>query len=404
MRKTEKNKNGQSNRLGRVPVTFKPRRNKWELNIYHDGKRLRTLHETEEDALKVWNAHCQKLKRHGTHGEMLSKGEGLEFIEAKRIVPEVDLRDVARFYRHHHPEGASLMSVGGAAEEFLGRERLKGLSRRHADGLRRPVTLFAETHGDRQLRSITGNETLDWLNQLPHAPRTVANYRDSLANFFNWCRRREFVKESPLEKVAVIDLPEVKPKPKGVLTVDQAKAMMEYLDLHAPKYVPWHALQLFAGIRRAEVGRMDWDWIDIEAKTVTLPGWREEQTGSVVRVVKTGDDWVLHDLPENLWTWLGKHRSAGRIKVPGNDTVEKLHGEVFPEQLTPPIPKWPQNAMRHTFCTMMISLHGDAAKVANWSRHSSPKQLYKSYVAKLVSKVEAKRFCSIIPADRRRGL
>jgi hypothetical protein len=30
--------------------------------------------------------------------------------------------------------------------------------------------------------------------------------------------------------------------------------------------------------------------------------------------------------------------------------------------------KWPKNAMRHTFCTMLMSLHGDATKVANRSR------------------------------------
>lgn len=53
--------------------------------------------------------------------------------------------------------------------------------------------------------------------------------------------------------------------------------------------------------------------------------------------------------------------------------------------------------MRHTFCTMLMSYHGDAAKVANWSRHTNARQLYKSYVAKLVSKAEAERFLAIAP-------
>lgn len=54
--------------------------------------------------------------------------------------------------------------------------------------------------------------------------------------------------------------------------------------------------------------------------------------------------------------------------------------------------------MRHTFCTMLMSLHGDAAKVANWSRHTNASQLYKSYVARLVSREEAGRFIRIVPA------
>jgi integrase len=56
--------------------------------------------------------------------------------------------------------------------------------------------------------------------------------------------------------------------------------------------------------------------------------------------------------------------------------------------------------MRHTFCTMLMSLYGDAAKVATWSRHANASQLYRSYVAKLVSRDEAKRFTAILPLQR----
>jgi len=69
-------------------------------------------------------------------------------------------------------------------------------------------------------------------------------------------------------------------------------------------------------------------------------------------------------------------------------------GDEFPKV---GIPAWPKNALRHTFCTMLMSLHGDAAKVANWSRHTNASQLYRSYVARLVSREEAGRFCSILP-------
>jgi integrase len=166
--------------------------------------------------------------------------------------------------------------------------------------------------------------------------------------------------------------------------------MMLYLEMERPKYIPWHALQLFAGIRRAEVGRLRWEWIDLDAKTITLPGWSEGK-----RVVKTGDDWALHDLPASLWQWLQAYPGTGKIRVPGNVTVEAMRQKDFPKL---GIPEWPQNAMRHTFCTMLMSLHGDAAKVANWSRHTNAAQLYRSYVAKLVSRDEAGRFCRIAPA------
>jgi hypothetical protein len=86
------------------------------------------------------------------------------------------------------------------------------------------------------------------------------------------------------------------------------------------------------------------------------------------------------------------HPSGGGGNVTVADAVADF------SRLPVPIPQWPKNAMRHTFCTMLMSLHGDAAKVANWSRHTSPRELYQSYVARLVSKAEARRFLWILPA------
>lgn len=374
-------------RSGTIPISYLPDRDRWQLTIHVEGKRKRTFHKSEAEALKAWKAHCDKLRRFGTDGTDFGQAELSEYREAKRIVTGADLRDVAAFWRAHHPEGFESVTVADAARAFLEQQESKSLSKRHLSGLRKHVNAFAMCHaGD--VRSITGNNVLDWLRALRFEPRTVRNYAGSLSAFFAWCRRRGLVTVSPADSIHDADLPQARPKAKGVLTVDQCAALMDYLAAHRPKYVPWHALQLFAGIRRAEVGRLRWDWIDLDAETITLPGWVSGE-----RIVKTGDDWVLHDLPANLWAWLRAFPGNGRIKVPGNDTVESMRQDEFPKV---GIPVWPKNALRHTFCTMMMSLHGDAAKVATWSRHTNASQLYKSYVAKLVTADEAKRFCSIV--------
>ena len=392
-------------RAGTVPIKFREDRQKWELTIYAQGKRSRSLHDTQAEAEKAWAGHLRQVKRFGTDAAQYSPDELREFSEARRIIPNVDLREAARFYRLHHPEGSRASTVEDARAEFIAAQEGRKLSKRHLSGLKAHVGLFADSFGSDQIRSITGNVVLDWLASLPLDARTVANYHGSLCNFFNWCERRNLVHEAPTKSVHEGDLPRANPKPKGVLSVDQCAAMMAWIDEEAPKYAPWHALQLFAGIRRAEVGRMKWEWLDMERETITLPGWTEGGD----RVVKTGDDWVLHDLPPNLWAWLRKYRGKGKIATPGNDTVKDWRSESFPNlkasypNLDPSspnlsaIPKWPKNAMRHTFATMMMSLHGDAAKVATWSRHANASQLYKSYVAKLVSREEAGRFVGIVP-------
>lgn len=294
--------------------------------------------------------------------------------------------------QHGRPEGGEVVTVAEAVAEFVAIKSGHDLSKRHFHGMRGHLARFAEGQEEKPLRSLSGPEILAWLRELHSEPRTVRNYLNSLQNLFNWAVRRGYLVASPTASIHETDLPRAKAKPKGVLTVDQCAAMMAHLAEVDPKYVAWHALQLFAGIRRAEVGRIRWGWIDFEARTITLPGWTAEGE----RVVKTGDDWVLHDLPSNLWPWLALGKGDGRIAVPGRKTAKRIREEAFPK-LKPPIPSWPQNAMRHTFCTMLMSLHGDAAKVATWSRHTNAAMLFKSYVAKLVSREEAGRFCSIVP-------
>src|SRR5690606_37356355 len=146
-----------------VPVSFRPDRGKWELTVYHRGKRTRTLHESPEDALKAWRDHRRKIDRHGTQGESISREEGLEFIEAKRIVDGHDLRDVAAFWKNHHPDGSQTITVDAALREFLSLQKSRSLSGRHSSALDLHCGRFATDFSGRQIRSVSRKEVLDWL-------------------------------------------------------------------------------------------------------------------------------------------------------------------------------------------------------------------------------------------------
>lgn len=387
------------NQKGSVPIVWDESRQRFKLSVYTDGKKKRTFYRDKESAEKAWTAHVRRVERHGKRSALYDAAAQREYEEAKRIVSEVDLREVARFYRSHHPEDAVNITVSKAMTLFQEQKESQKLSAAHSKRLKAHLDRFALTHGERLMREVTGNQALEWLQELAKEfdPRTVWNYYDSLSNFFNWAKRRKHTEKAPTSEIHESDLPVVPTKSKGVLTVGQAAAMMAWLGEHRAHFVPWHALQLFAGIRNAEVARMQWEWIDLKRRVITLPGWVNDNGGEAKRIVKTGDDWVLHGLPENLWLWLEKYKDKGAVRAPSGDAIKRMRNVRFLKLPNHPIPAWPQNAMRHTFCTMMISLHSDAAKVANWSRHTNPRQLYKSYVAKLVSKEEAEEFFAIVP-------
>jgi integrase len=322
-----------------------------------------------------------------------------EFAEAKRLAGGADLRDVARFWASHNRDGEIVAAtVGEAIEHFLEAKEGRAVSDFHAKTLRSHLGLFCEGHGGMRLSLVSRAEVLAYLLAMSKRgahPRTVANHRGTLANFFGWCQRNKLVAMSPMVEITEGDLPIVPGGAIGVLSVAQCAAVMRWVDEHRPRFAAALALQLFAGIRVAEVRRLRWEEnFDFTQRAVILRGWRLEG-GKARRVVKTGDDWALRDLPENLWLWLEKYRAQGAVTCPANNALALMRRAFA--KLKPPVAEWPHNALRHTFCTMLMSLHGNANLVATLSRHSNAQTLFNHYVAALVSKKEAERFCKIVP-------
>lgn len=384
------------NQVGRVPVSYDAKRDRWRLSYFSEGRRVRKHYRTEKEAVVEWKNICDETAKHGKAGAAYSAHDRMEFFEAKRLCGNADLRDVAREWMAMRPGGGQSLSVFDALQQFTAQKEASNRSKRHLNTLKSHLDRFATSFGKNEIKSISGNAILSWLSQLGLSPRSVANYHTSLSNFFNWAARRGIVTKSPTEAIDQSDMPTVPKPPRGVLTVDQTSSMMAWLEDERPHFVACHALQCFAGIRAAEVERMQWDWIDIGKKTITLPGWvLDAETGEHTQGTKTQDDWVLHDLPDNIWTWLKKYKGKGKIRYPANK-ANGIMRQAF-TTLPHPIPKWPHNAMRHTFCTMAISLHQSADRVALWSRHTNARQLYKSYVAKLVTKADAERYFAIVP-------
>lgn len=393
---------------GTVPITWDGARERYKLTTRVNGVKRRQFFKTEADALRAWKSHVRTVERYGKQATEYDAFAHREYEEAKRIARNRDLRDVARFFIAHHPEDLKTLSFSAAAAQFEEQNLTRQISELHRRTLKSHLNGVAATFGDTPLQEISSNRLLVWLLGLSKNgsdPRTVKNYYGSLCNFFNWCARRKLVAVSPTKEISKHDLPVLPNKGKGILSVEQTAAMFARLEKDFPQIIPWHALQVFAGLRNAEAARFRREWIDFSQKTITLPGWvpTDEGTGSkknkkFSRVVKTGDDWVLHDLPENLWPWLKKYLPENKpFVVPNERELNRLRKEIFPKLPKSPISQWPMNAMRHTFCTMLISLHSDAAKVANWSRHTNPRMLYRNYVTKLVPKATAEKFLKITP-------
>jgi integrase len=381
---------------GTVPVRWVPARKRWLLTTQVNGQKRRAFFRVEDDALRAWSRHCATVERHGREAAKYDVAAHREYEEAKRLAEGADLRDVAREWMLTRPRDR-FVTVAAAVEEYQVAKRKLKLSEVHLRTLKSYFVQFTRVFGSKFLGGgVSAKDILSWL-LTAKAPRTVWNKRDALVAFFDWADRQGYGK-SPMGAIARCDLPRVPTLPKEFLQLDEARHFMGFMAARFPQFTAAVALRLFSGIRGAEVGRLKWEWVDIRDRVLYLPGFVRDGA-RVDRVTKTGDFWPLRGLPANLWPWLSRFREAGDVngfvRSPSSERWHSIYSLWV--EAAGRDDGWPKNGLRHTFCVMLVSLHGDAGKVANWSRHKSPAQLYKSYVTWLVAKSQAREFCSILP-------
>lgn len=390
----KRGKNVPLSQKGTVPVRWVPARERWLLTTQVNGKKRRAFFKSESEAVRAWCRHCAVVERYGREAARYDARAHREYEEAKRLAQGADLREVAREWLVLRPK-VCFVTVAEAVRQYQSAKGALHLSASHLQTVRSHLDGFVRVFGSRFLGGgVSSKDVLAWLLG-SGAPKTIENKRTTLVSFFSWCERQEGWGKSPMGGVVASDLPEVPRGRKGFLSVDECVSFMGFMGSVFPEFAASAALRLFAGIRASEVGRLRWEWLDVRAQVVNLPGWDVDAD----RVTKTGDNWSLRGLPGNLWPWLVRFREVGDrdgfVRSPNSTKWHDIYA-AWGESIGR-VPPWPSNALRHTFCVMLVSLHGDAGRVATWSRHSSPGELYASYVTQLVSVEEARRFCGILP-------
>ena len=145
--------------------------------------------------------------------------------------------------------------------------------------------------------------------------------------------------------------------------------------------LPYVAIGLFAGIRTAEIERLDWKEIDLEAKTI-------EVTAEKSKARKRG----IVDMSENLVAWIKPYAKKSGAVAPSSPDWH--FGEV--RKLTK-IEAWPKNAMRHSAASYHLALHKNAALTANLLRHENTRTLFAHY-RELVKPKDAELYWKIEPS------
>ena len=350
-------------------------------------------------------------KNHGSAAIEYSREIHADAKQALDVLPDgVSCLDAARFYVLHH--STVEMRVDEAAEAFIEFKRQKSVKPEgwtpHTRNLKFRLKPFSDSFENELMSNLTADSVYKWLLSLknrkgePLSPRSIANYRINIGGFFNYAVRRNWITKSPMDDISTDDLPTVRGSRKNPLSVAQANTLLEAVSEIKPQYLIHFALRLFAGMRSAETNRFMWEWINRDEKTIKIPGYVYSDDDSIDQGSKTGDDWLIQDVPSRFWKFydLEKRPTTGQVPKPykaawgGWKRKDGTRAPGLRDHIVNAmrLKKWPENTTRDTFCTLHISAYRDPKRTALVLKHTNSQTLWRSYLGTLVDQKAAVKF------------
>ena len=303
-----------------------------------------------------------------------------EFIKARKRLADYDksITDAADFFIHHLEQiRRCKTTVAQLGNEVIEAKRHDGMSTAYLADLRKRFTHFCYDFGSRPIASVTVEEIDNWLRALPLSPKSRANYRANIGVLFSYAKKRRMISENPIEFTAK---PKLVDKPPQIFTVDELRALLETAQRVSPDVLPMIAIGAFAGLRNAEIKRLDWEEIKFARGLIEVKAAKAKSARR--RFVP---------IQPNLAAWLQPYAGMKGRLVPVAARI-KLERARKATSLT----SWPKNGLRHSFASYRLAAIHDAPRVASELGHTSPQMLYSTY-RELVLPEEAEHYWKIEP-------
>jgi integrase len=351
---------------------------KFVVNYREAGKRKRTFFETKEQAESLAAFKNAELKRNGIeHSEFPTAIRVMAQNAVEQLKPfGKTIADAVGHYVAHLKASERSCRATQLVEELLKAKKADGVSERHLRDIRSRLSVFAEKFDGRMVATITSKEIDEWLRSLPVAPLTRNHYRQLVVLAFNFAVRSNYAVTNPAMRAAKAKVVGEAP---GILTVTETARLLEAA---TPDVLPYLAIGLFGGLRRAELERLDWSEIDFESGLIEVKAAKS----------KTAQRRFVAIQP-NLREWLLPHR-----KLKGSVTPTNCFRELFEQARTAAgINDWPENALRHSFASYHLAHFKNAASTALELGHHDGRITFAHY-RELVKPKEAARYWNIKPA------
>ena len=249
-----------------------------------------------------------------------------------------------------------------------------GVSKRYLAQLRSDLNRFAEFFRCPILH-VKSEQIDEWLRRLKVAPRTRNGTLTSVRTLFSFAKSRSYLPKNEITEADALN----KSKVGDTDTVIFEPAVMrKLLNAASPQLIPFLAIGAFAGLRSAEIARLEWSAINFERGIIEIRAGQAKTASR--RIVPVSD---------NLRAWIEPlARNGPVIHTP------ELYRDVSALAAKLGI-EWPRNVLRHSYISYRLPIVKSADAVA-LEAGNSPAIIFKHY-RELATEDQAREWFGIHP-------
>lgn len=320
-----------------------------------------------------------EITNHGVESSTLGTQQRAEYLDAIATLAPfgVSLREAVSVALPHLRSRSASCPVKAAADRLIESKRREGRSARYILDLSWRLNAFGEVFGERRISDVASPEIEHWLAGLGVAAQTRNNHRRVVGTLFEYSERMGW-RQGPNPALAVPAAKVTRKRP-AILSAADLKTL---LDAATPEILPAMAIGSLAGLRRAEIERLDWRQVKLARGFIDVGG----------ETAKTGQRRLV-PIRASLAAWLAPCAKQSGPVAPPAFRFNELFGEA--REAAGLKDGWRGNEFRHGYASARLAETRNAALVAEELGNSVA--IVRAHYAEVLTEEEAAAYLAVQP-------